>query len=80
MFQIEPHFYAILKSAEVACELTDLLPENDLVVELAHLLDTQADLMIHIVERKHYGTDSLRDFVDYTDELRTQVRRLKGDW
>ncbi len=80
MQQIEPHFFAIVKSSEIACEMISLLPANDLVEEMKHLLGTQLDLLCHIIENKHYGSHSLQDFLDYADELRIQVLRIKGEW
>lgn len=64
----------------MACELTTLLPENDLVLELRELLETQWDIICHVIENKHYGTHGLQDFMDYTNELRMQILRIKGEW
>lgn len=80
MQQIEPHFFAIIRASETACDLLDVLPDNDLVMELRQLMNTQWDLICHVISHKHYGSHGIEDFIDYADELRLQVLRIKGEW
>ena len=77
MLLIEPHFLAAFCACNSACEILDVLPKNDLVDELKELLSVQHDLFLHMMEGKHYGTDSLNDFMEYTTEMIDQATQLK---
>lgn len=75
--KIEPHFFAAFAASEAAIAVLDLFPEGDLVEELKNLIYIQHDLFIHMIEGKHYGTNSLRDFVEYTLDTKDDMKRLK---
>ena len=72
------HFGAAYKASEIACEMMDILPETDLMMELANILEIQRSLMECMIQRKHFGDDNLASFINYCDELKWQIRRL-GD-
>lgn len=76
--KIEPHFFTAFAAAEGAIVVLDILPHSDLVETLKNLIYIQHDLFIHMIEGKHYGTDSLRDFMDYVQEVKDEMRRLKN--
>jgi hypothetical protein len=78
MPKIEPHFFAAFSAGESACAMMDLLPACDLVESLKNLLYIQHDLFIHIIEGKHYGSNNLATFVDYTLEVKDEINRLKN--
>ncbi len=73
------HFAAAYKASEVACEIIDVLPGTDIVDELSHLIEIQYQLMQCIIERKHFGDDNIKTFINYADEIKWQARRLKED-
>lgn len=75
--KIEPHFFAAFAASEAAIAVLDLLPESDLVECLKNLIYIQHDLFIHMIEQKHYGTNSLHDFMDYIQETKEDIRRIK---
>lgn len=76
--KMEPHFFAAFAASEAAIGVLDLCPESDLVETLKNLIYIQHDLFIHMVEGKHYGTNSIRDFLEYVQETKDEVRRLKN--
>jgi hypothetical protein len=76
--KIEPHFFTAFAATEVAISVLEILPETDLIEILKNLIYVQHDLFIHIIERKHFGTNNLQDFMDYIQEIKDEVRRLKN--
>lgn len=76
--RIEPHFHAAFIASDAAIAVLDLLPESDLVDCLKNLIYIQHDLFIHMIEGKHYGSNSLADFVDYAQETKEDMRRMKN--
>lgn len=75
--KIEPHFLTAFVAGETAISVLDLLPDTDLAETLKNIIYIQHDLFIHIIEGKHYGTNNLRDFMDYLQETKDEMRRLK---
>jgi hypothetical protein len=75
--KIEPHFLACFLSCEAACQVLDFLPDSDMIEELRNLIYIQNELFIHIVEGKHYGSNNITQFVEYTQEVKDQMRRLR---
>lgn len=74
---VESHFVAALLASSAACEILEILPENDLVLELKNLMEIQYDLFCHIIEGKHYGTDNLQYFIEYAEDISHQVIRIR---
>lgn len=74
---IEPHFIAAFLGNEAACSILDFLPDSDFVEELRNLLYIQNELFVHILEKKHYGTNNITTFIEYTQEIKDQMRRLR---
>jgi len=77
VFRIDPHFLALLKSSDVACDIIELMPETDLQQELKIVLNLQLEVIIHMLEAKSYGTRNLNSFCDYIAQLKEQAARLK---
>lgn len=80
MKTVESHFLAVYMASSAACDLLELLPDADLVVDLEELLQSQLDIFSHMVEEKHYGTNNLTDFISHTQEIKRQALRLKGGY
>lgn len=75
--KLEPHFVAAFLANEAACAVLDFLPDSDLIEELRNLIYIQNDLLVHIVEEKHYGTNNITSFVEYTQQIKDEIRRLR---
>lgn len=75
--KLEPHFLASFVACEAACTILDFLPSTDLIEELRNLIYIQNELFVHIVEGKHYGTNNITDFVEYAQDVKDQIRRLR---
>lgn len=76
---VDSHFMAAFMACSAACDIVQILPQGDLTDELQYLIETQFDLFSHILEKKHYGTDSLNEFIEYTDEVRREMMRLSKE-
>jgi hypothetical protein len=76
---IDVHLYCAFLASSAACEILEVLPESDLVEELRTLITTQFELFVCILEGKHHGTDSLREFQEYCIEIKNQVDRIQED-
>lgn len=74
----EPHMMAAFKASCAACELLDIMPDNDLNCELKNLMHIQFDLFCHVLEGKHYGSNNLSNFLDYVRDIEKQALRLKN--
>lgn len=77
MIKIEPHFFSVIKACESACELLEILPQEDIVLDLIDLLNMQYDVLSHMIEDKHFGSNNLEIFINYSKELMEQAIRLK---
>ena len=70
------HFVAAYKASEALCELLAVLPETDLIIETSNIAEIQQQLMLCILENRHFGDDSIKTFINYADELKWQAKRL----
>jgi len=75
---IEPHFCAVVAASSAACDLLEVLPECDLIDEMKNLIHIQFDLLAHLLEGKHYGTDNINNFIEYTNVVKREISELKG--
>lgn len=75
--KVEPHFLCAFQAGEAAIDVLDMMPDGDLVETLKNLIYIQHDLFIHMLQGKHYGTNSLYDFRDYVQETKEEMRRLR---
>lgn len=80
MKTIEVHFLAAYLASSAACDVIELLPDCDLIVDLEEILQSQLDIFNHMIEEKHYGTNNLTQFISYTQDMKKQVLRLKGGY
>jgi len=77
--KLEPHFLAAFLAAEAATKILSILPDTDLIEELRNLIYIQHDIMIHIIEGDHYGTNNIVNFVDYTQTIKNEIERIKDE-
>lgn len=77
--KIDPHLFAILTSTASACELIEFLPETDLCFELKNLLNMQYDILSHYIEGKHFGTDQLEEFIQFSHAVLYQALELGNE-
>lgn len=74
---IDLHLYAVFAAGTAAHELLSLLPASDLVLECKQLLSTQHDIICHMLDGRHFGTDLLTTFVEYAQERTAEAERLR---
>lgn len=79
VFKVEPHFLAAYLASEASISLLEVMPESDLISELKNLIYIQHDIMTHVIEGKHYGTDNINQFISYTNEMKSEANRLLED-
>ncbi len=77
MKTLDDHFLCVYLASSAACDLIDILPDVDLVVELEEILLAQLDILSHMVSEKHYGTSNLAEFIAHTQDVKTRCRVLK---
>ena len=75
--QLDSHFYAALLACQAAFELTEALPETDLIEEIYSILVTQHELFMCLVQGTHFGSDRLIEFVKHCETMKIQAERLK---
>jgi len=75
---VEPHFMCAFLAANTAMQLIDILPESDLIEDLRGIILIQFDILSHMMEGKHYGTNKLNDFMLCLQELKAQIHRIRG--
>ena len=74
---VDDHLFSIFCACNAMCEVLDVLPKTDLTEELKDLAHTQHELCMTLIEGKHYGTDNLEDFIDFTNEVTEEIARIK---
>lgn len=79
MLNLEPHFLASFLASEAACSVLDIMPSTDLVEEMRNLIYIQRELMVHLIEGKHYGSNNITNFVEYTQEVKEEAARLRKE-
>lgn len=75
---LEPHIFAVMCASSSCAELIELLPGGDIRDEMEKLLITQYQILTHILEDKHYGTDRLEEFIEYNRNLFESLEKLKN--
>lgn len=75
--KIEPHFLAAFYGSEAATLVLDFLPSTDLIEILRNLIYIQHEIFCHMMEGKHYGSNQLQDYIEYTYEVKNEIVRLK---
>jgi len=79
MIKLEPHFMAAFLASEASCAVLEVMPDTDLVEELRNLVYIQHQIMVHMIEGKHYGSNNITQFVEYTQEVKDEAARLSRD-
>jgi hypothetical protein len=74
---LEPHFFAAFAACDAAVNLLEILPHSDLMEELRNLIYVQHELFVHMIEGKHFGSNNIEDFIEYTESVQEEVKRLK---
>jgi len=77
MIKLDPHFSAVLLACEAICHITSILPSSDLVEDIKDLCHTQYNLFVHMLEGKHFGTDSLNKFMRVAQIMKEEAIKLK---
>lgn len=74
---VDAHLYAAIVAGNTALALSEALPDTDLPIEIIYILDTQLKLFSHVLEGKHFGTESLQEFLIHCEDMKMQANRLK---
>jgi hypothetical protein len=74
---VEPHVLAVIAACEAACDLVEVLPQNDLIDELKNLMIIQHTIFCHLIDGRHYGSDNLDNFISYTKQIRDEAGRIR---
>lgn len=77
MQQLEPHVFAILKAADTACEIVELLPECDMVEELKMVVNIQHEILCEMVNGRHFGSSQLERYISYLDDTLQNAERIR---
>ncbi len=75
---VDPHYVAVIAGMDCALGICELLPEADLVEEQMSLLTSSLQILVDVLEGKHYGTNNLTDFLKRAEETKKQIEMLKG--
>lgn len=75
-YHTSEHIATALCATDSACNLIELLPETDLIIELKALLNIQYDVLVHALENKHYGNAKLAFFNEYAAQILIQTQRI----
>ena len=82
VYRVDQHFLAILRSSDALCDLIDLLPETDIRDEIKTALNMQLEILVYMLEGKHYGNRELNTYIKYVDSLKDEAFRLnrEAEW
>jgi hypothetical protein len=78
MKPLDIHYMAVLAGMSCALEIAELLPDTDLVYEQSELIGSSLQILMDILDGKHYGTSNLSNFLNHVEETKKQVYILKG--
>lgn len=80
--QIDSHLFAAFTASQTAYELLNLLPRVDIVEEISTILYMQNEVLLHMIQNKHFGTDSLKEFIDSCLEIQRDLDKTKevNEW
>jgi hypothetical protein len=74
---VENHLFSLLCSLTACEEILDILPDKDMVDELKFLIDHSQEILMCVIEEKHFGTDNLDWFMQYTMNLKEEIGILR---
>lgn len=75
--QVEPHVFAIIKSCDAANVLAELLPDCDIADELKYILTMQHQILLEMIQGRHFGSKMLEHFNMELDETLRNVEIIK---
>lgn len=79
IYKLDHHLLAAFLAAESATAVLGIMPSADLVEELRNLIYLQHDILIHMIEGSHYGTNNLNNFIEYTKIVKEEIKRIKDE-
>ncbi len=74
---IDPHLYGCIVACSAAQDVIEMFPDTDLVCDLEQLLDTQNELFVCFLQGKHFGTNQLNEFYEFSRKVKQKISRLK---
>jgi len=74
---VEHHLFSLLCSVTACKEILDVLPDEDMIDQLKFLMKQTEDILLHIIEEKHYGTNNLDWFMQYTETVKEEIDTIK---
>jgi|GEM_PF-5416634 hypothetical protein len=74
----EPHIVTALSAVSTAIESIKMLPKCDIVVQIDDILRHTVDILIDFCEDSEISPRELERFVDYTDEIKREMRKLNA--
>lgn len=75
--RVDPHVVAIYAAVTAMCDMIYNMPDCDMVYEMRCLIETQIEMMEHIFEGKHYGSDRIKSFIMYTNNLKYEMEKMR---
>ncbi len=74
----EPHIITALSAISTAIESIKLLPKCDIIVQMDDILKHTVDILIDYCEDASISCNELGRFIDYTDEIKKEMRKLNA--
>lgn len=74
----DPHIISSLACSNTALEILECLPECDLLQELHNILLIQKDILFHVLNDKHFGSERIESFLSLLAQLQYETRKLKN--
>lgn len=79
MIPTNSHLFAVLVGCNTAQELAELLPECDISDQIIMVLETQCQIIMDIVNNRHFGDDALDDFVETMKAMRHEIKKINAE-
>lgn len=76
--EIDEHLFALIHGTRSACRLIELLPECDVAQELSTLLEIQYNIVTDFARGRHYGSDNIENFIDFSEKVFEQAESLRS--
>ena len=62
---VDPHVFMIFLASETAMQMLSVMPDTDFNVELREILTIQNEILLCVIEKKHFGSDALEETGDF---------------
>jgi len=76
---VDHHVYTLIQSAKAMAVLMCNLPETDHVLETKTLLELHNEILLCLLEEKHFGTDNLNKVITHSETIINENQRTKKD-